>query len=75
MIQILGLLDMYFDAVVAEVKTFLLLFILALAILRLTEHEKSRILRFGDLTCLTVVLIISRVAAPLIQRQRYLITL
>ena len=41
----------------------------------LTEHEKSRILRFGDLTCLTVVLIISRVAALLIQRQRYLITL
>ena len=33
MIQILGLLGMYFDAVVAEVKTFLLLFRLALAIL------------------------------------------
>ena len=33
MIQILGLLGMYFDAVVVEVKTFLLLFILALAIL------------------------------------------
>ena len=31
--QILGLLDMYFDAVVVEVKTFLLLFRLALAIL------------------------------------------
>ena len=31
--QILGLLGMYFDAVVVEVKTFLLLFRLALAIL------------------------------------------
>ena len=30
--QILGLLGMYFDAVVVEVKTFLLLFRLALAI-------------------------------------------
>ena len=33
MIQILGFLGMYFDAVVVEVKTFLLLFTLALAIL------------------------------------------
>ena len=33
LIQILGLLGMYFDAVVAEVKTFLLLFRLTLAIL------------------------------------------
>ena len=31
--QILGLLGIYFDAVVVEVKTFLLLFRLALAIL------------------------------------------
>ena len=31
--QILGLLVMYFDAVVVEVKTFLLLFRLSLAIL------------------------------------------
>ena len=31
--QILGLLDMYFDAVVVEVKTFLLLFRLSLAML------------------------------------------
>ena len=31
--HILGLLSMYFDAVVVEVKTFLLLFRLALAIL------------------------------------------
>ena len=31
--QILGLLDMYFDAVVVEVKTFALYFRLALAIL------------------------------------------
>ena len=31
--QILGLLGMYFDAVVVEVETFLLLFRLALAIL------------------------------------------
>ena len=33
MIQILGLLGMYFDAMVVEVKTFLLLFRLALTIL------------------------------------------
>ena len=33
MIQILGLLGMYFDAVVVEVKTFSLLFRLALAML------------------------------------------
>ena len=39
MIQILGLLGMYFDAVVVEVKTFLLLFRLALAIL--CEHKVS----------------------------------
>ena len=35
--QILGLLGMYFDAVVVEVKTFLLLFRLALAILCLVH--------------------------------------
>ena len=33
MIQILGLLGMYFDAMVVEVKIFLILFRLALAIL------------------------------------------
>ena len=33
MVQILGLMSMYFDAVVVEDKTFLLLFRLALAIL------------------------------------------
>ena len=33
MIQILGLMGMYFDGVVVEVKTFSLLFRLALAIL------------------------------------------
>ena len=33
LIQILGLLGMYFDAVVVEVKPFLLLFRLALAVL------------------------------------------
>jgi hypothetical protein len=33
LVQILGLLGMYFDAVVVAVKTFLLLFRLALAIL------------------------------------------
>ena len=37
--QILGLLGMYFDAVMAEVKTCLLLFRLALAIL-CQEHRK-----------------------------------
>ena len=37
--QILGLLGMYFDAVVVEVKTFLLLFRLALAILCLVTFH------------------------------------
>ena len=36
--QILGLLGMYFDAVVVEVKTFLLLFRLVQAILRGMEE-------------------------------------
>ena len=36
---ILGLLGMYFDAVVVEVKTFLLLFRLALAILCKTSVQ------------------------------------
>ena len=40
--QILGLLGMYFDAVVVEVKTFKLLFRFALAIL-------WRLLRWNDL--------------------------
>ena len=39
MIQILGLLGMHFDAVVVEVKTFLLLFRLALAILCLQKEQ------------------------------------
>ena len=43
MIQILGLLGMYFDAVVVEVKTFLLLFRLALDIL--WEEGKGQIMR------------------------------
>ena len=37
--QILGLLGMYFDAVVAEVKTCLLLFRLPLAILCASYHK------------------------------------
>ena len=41
MIQILGLLGMYFDAVVVEVKTSLLLFRLALAILCDTRYDIS----------------------------------
>jgi hypothetical protein len=43
--QILGLLGMYFDAVVAEVKTCLLLFRLPLAILwgALVRNNKSNI--------------------------------
>ena len=40
--QILGLLGMYFDAVVVEVKTFFLLFRLALAILCACSTDKSR---------------------------------
>ena len=39
--QILGLLGMYFDAVVVEVKTFLLLFRLALAILCYARKQVS----------------------------------
>ena len=43
LMQILGLLVMYFDAVVVKVKTFLLLFRLALAILcgRLAHSDLS----------------------------------
>ena len=40
LMQILGLLGMYFDAVVVGVKTFLLLFRLALAILCLNYRIK-----------------------------------
>ena len=48
LIQILGLLGMYFDAVVVEVKTFLLFFRLALAILcgisiSLQQHRNDNI--------------------------------
>ena len=41
LIQILGLLGMYFDAVVVEVKTFLLLFRLALAILCIEQPQQK----------------------------------
>ena len=41
LIQILGLMGMYFDAVVVEVETFLLLFRLALAILWLINVSKK----------------------------------
>ena len=40
--QILGLLGMYFDAVVVKVKTFLLLFRLALAILCVGRHTTTK---------------------------------
>ena len=45
LMQILGLLGMYFDAVVVEVKTFLILFRLALAILWILTsfYQKSNI--------------------------------
>ena len=43
MIKILGLLGMYFDTVVIEVKTFLLLFRLALAILCWQSENLSEI--------------------------------
>ena len=46
MIQILGLLSVYFDAVVVEVETFLLLFRLTLAILCSTTMNHF----FYDLT-------------------------
>ena len=42
MIQILGLLGMCFDVVVAEVKTFLLLFKLALAIPAVGQENKNQ---------------------------------
>ena len=42
--QILGLLGMYFDAVVVAVKTFLLLFRLALAILWLKTTTRIDIM-------------------------------
>jgi hypothetical protein len=41
--QILGLLGMYFDAVMAEVKTCLLLFRLALAILWVCCKKRQKI--------------------------------
>ena len=46
LIQILGLLGMYFDAVVVEVKTFSLLFRLALAILWLRAVRLSSLVSF-----------------------------
>ena len=46
--QILGLLGMYFDAVVVEVTTFLLLFRLALVILCHIWKNWSVFLHFGD---------------------------
>ena len=39
--QILGLLGVYFDAVVVEVKTYLLLFRLALAILCMAQPANN----------------------------------
>ena len=45
--QILGLLGMYFDAAVVEVKTFLLLFRLALVILHCDDpSQKARMVHF-----------------------------
>ena len=51
MIQILGLLGMYFDAVVVEVETFLLLFRLDLAILcsKIESSELERCNIFSDI--------------------------
>ena len=42
--QILGLLGMYFDAVVVEVKTFLLLFRLAFAILCFKTQRVAKLM-------------------------------
>jgi hypothetical protein len=55
---ILGLLGMYFDAVVVEVKTFLLLFRLALAILclNLSCVPRSSVLELFDEVTFNVVL-------------------
>ena len=47
--QILGLLSMYFDAVVVKVKNFLLLFRLALAILCLQTYYTLGINKEGIL--------------------------
>ena len=49
--QILGLLGMYFDAVVVEVKTFLLLFNLALDILCSILVQVSGFSFVGILSC------------------------
>ena len=49
LIQILGLLGMYFDAVVVKVNTFLLLFRLALAILCLQTYYTLGINKEGIL--------------------------
>ena len=48
MMQILGLLGMYFDAVVVEAKTFLLLFRLALAKLCSTGNKILLVKFFGS---------------------------
>ena len=54
--QILGLLDMHFEAVVVKVKTFLLLFRLALAILWQNYSKGSF---FQKILYATLVLFIS----------------
>ena len=46
--QILGLLGMYFDAVVVEVEKYLLFFRLALAILWRAFFQKSRTFGLGQ---------------------------
>ena len=48
MIQTLGLLGMYFDAAVVEVKTFLLLFISALVILYVAYQHMHTPTRFKN---------------------------
>ena len=53
LMQILGLLGMYFDAVVVEVEKYLLLFRLALAsgrtVLYVKKHEKLETKKYTEL--------------------------
>ena len=47
---------MYFDAVIVEVKTFLLLFRLALAILCKRQYSKSPLINYPEVEKLGVVI-------------------
>ena len=63
--QIPGLLGMYFDAVVVKVKTFLLLFKLALVILWCVTHRNLELKLLAG--CLELYTIVSTIETPLRQ--------